>query len=559
MSENDTKALSSKMELRHELVSIISKYKNISLIHNHRMIKDIERLKSLGDKEYILRFLLSEMIEGKTANADVCALFAMEVASKELFEKVSIDFLMSKKIDDNKKFFLISILKQKGVDIDYSDISDYITDADDIARDGVRKFLKDITVDFEVQIDLLDFYTNISDNEKISLIENMLYETDIDNISLVLSLIIQLSTDKDFFCQQEFNLIVDNLPKLRSRFAISGLEHIIANFRLNLKQSSKVRNALSELHKEFNGFKYDEVLSNSSVYKTYISFVDGQSNFSLIFSRIEKKGLIEKDIGFLKVFLATINLDKGIVSCMGFSDLMKDNFIVILQRLFCDSMPIEISPVALKGIINHYSKLNIESKTLIPYEFIIWKNLMNDVNDINYDIKEFMASKLDTVNLADGRVKKLLISKLLSGWYFERNENETFDKLFSEIEKRKFASFLELDSFLEDFIEKNLLSDELLKDNLKHRLLVTAYVSKLAKLKMSSLTAYSLYFDESKYFKLLISSITDKSVYYYFVEQLEKLDSSGTIFRRKNDIKYSQDEINSFIEGFENKWNLRKE
>lgn len=549
MTQNRSKH--SKLEIRKELVSLISKYKDTSLVKNTQIIADLDYLDAFEDKDYVLKFLFKEMLSDKASNANICALFILELFDKNTVEKLGIEFLTSKKVSDNKKFFLISVLKQKGIAIDYQDISGYIDNPDDIAKEGVRKFLQGIATDAEVQIDLLDFYSNIPDFEKVPLLRSVLDETDDDTAALVLSLIIQIAFSKEELLKEEYSIIYDKLLSLKSPYAIPGLEHILKNFEIDKKQTLLISGLIKELQFKNRNFKPNEITDNTKVYKSYISFIDGQSNFSLIFSRIDKERKF-------KTFLASCNLDKGIVSCMGFSKINEENFNAILSRLFADSMPVEISPIALKGILGYFANKNRETKTQIPYEFVVWKNLMSDVKDINYDIEEFIRSKLDTVNLDAKKVCKLAASKMLATWYYAKNENKTVDELINEVEKRHFESFEALEEYCSDFIDKYFMTDEIFIEKLQQRLLILAYVARLANLKMSSLCSYSLCF-KSKYLKIIVLSIIDKSLYYYFISQLLLKSNENNIFRRKNDSKYTKDELNKLISGFEEKWNHKKE
>lgn len=541
----------SKMQLRKELVTLISKYKDNAIVENSKLLEDINYLESLPDSAYVLEFLLKEMVSENSTNANICALFVMELFDKETLEQHVLDLLMSKKVADNKKFFLISVLKQKGVSIDYQDISSYISDPDDIAKEGVRKFLKDLTVDPEVQIDLLDFYTNIPEFEKIPLLRSLLDESDVDTTALALSLIIQTVPSKESISTDEFKIVLDELTKLNSPYVINGLKHILANFELSKKQTMVIRGRIKEVEFSFRDFNDDKIIKDSIPYKSYISFIDGQSNFSLIFTRTDKENNF-------KTFLATCNLNTGVVSCMGFSKINEVNFHAILHRLFVDSMPVQITDMALKGLLNYFVQKNIETNTKVPYEFLIWKNLLADIKDINFDIIEFIRSKLDTVNLDEEKVKKLASSKMLATWYFSKNENEKIDKLIDKLESEHITDFSVIEEITSKYIDENFMDDLEFLNDIEQRLLILAYIAKLANLKMSSLCAYSLCF-KNKYTKIIVSSIIDKSIYYYFLSQYVMKSNENNIFRRRNDSNYTPDELNSLINRFEQKWNQKKD
>ena len=123
-----------------------------------------------------------------------------------------------------------------------------------------------------------------------------------------------------------------------------------------------------------------------------IRHICGKSNFTLTFSR-------KKDDNTINVLLATANITQGIISCMGFCSIDIENFTSIIKRLFSDSPAIKITPVALKSIYNYYYEKSIKNNIELPYELIVWKNIFNDTRTINYDISEFINSKLEIFRL----------------------------------------------------------------------------------------------------------------------------------------------------------------
>ena len=69
--------------------------------------------------------------------------------------------------------------------------------------------------------------------------------------------------------------------------------------------------------------------------------------------------------------MVTINIMKGITACMGFSKLEAGNYNMLIKRLFSDSIPVEINPIALKSILSYYYDKNLKNGYDIPYEFIV--------------------------------------------------------------------------------------------------------------------------------------------------------------------------------------------
>ena len=141
------------------------------------------------------------------------------------------------------------------------------------------------------------------------------------------------------------------------------------------------------------------------------------------------------DNGAIDALLTTINISKGVISSMGFGAITIENFDAIIKRLFSDSIPVEINPVALKSLFIYYLKKSELKETQVPYELIVWKKLLNDIREINYDISEFINSKLDIMNLTEAKVKKFINAKISETWFYSPGQNKYIDEIVENIEK----------------------------------------------------------------------------------------------------------------------------
>ncbi len=534
--------ISQKLQLRAQLVSILNKYRETKQIKSSEFKDDLQTLLNFSDKEIIAKVLFKELEVGKDQFANICAIFALETLTDDIFEKYSIDLLKDKKVNDDKKFFIISLLKQKGIDFDSKNISLYIQNPQKLAKKGISDFLCNAIFDPEVQIDLLDFYNNITSNEKIQLLNNLIDEFDKDDLGNVLSIVAQLEIDK-----AELKLVIEGLIKSNSPYALQGLEYIINNQNLDLKTINKIKKTIEEIQKDNKNFVNDAIIKDSTISDCYIGFVDGRNEFSIALSR-------EKADKINDLVLFTINLNKGIVSCMGFGGILDDNKKSIIKRLYKDSLAVRINPVALKGLFLHYEQKNKKTKTLIPYETIVWKKLLVDIKDINYDLSEFITSKLESTNLTLGKAKKFICSKMLETWYYSYKQNEKIDSLIDEIDKKKIVELEKINDLISSFIDKELLSDKKFLKELEDKLLIQSYVAHLANLKMSSSCAYSFCF-KNPYLKLLITSIVDKSLYYYLSTRLlEQEEKDKSVFTKEYKTNFAKEELELIMSQLEEKW-----
>lgn len=535
--------VSQKIQLRADLITILNKYRQQGTIDAAELKRDLETIKNFQDKKLAAKVLFKELMSAKGEFANICAIFALEGISAELFEQNAIDFLKNPDVLDEKKFFMVSLLKQKGIDFNYDNISYYIENPEQIAQKGVKDFLLNALNDPEVQIDLLDFYLNIPHDEKIYLLENIIAEAQKDDLANALSLLAQLDIQKE-----ELGIIIQGLIDSKSPYAGTGLNYILNHHKINETQKRAISLSLKELEFQSRNFKNDALIKNSTIEDCFIGFCDGYANFSVVYSRKRKDDLFD-------AALLTINLNKGITSCMGFGSIAFDNKASIIKRLFCDSMPVKISPMALKALCRYYYEKNFKTNTIAPYEYIVWKNLLNDVKDINYDLAEFINSKLETINLTLPKAKKFICSKMLETWYYSYKQNEIIDNLIAQLEEGHIFELEKINELVSKCIDENFIENKDFLLELQSKLLIQAYVAHLAGLKMSSAASYSFCF-KNPYVKLLITSIVDKSLYYYFsTRALEKTENDKSRFKQKFKTNFTLEELELIMSQLEEKWN----
>ncbi|MBR2068302.1 MAG: hypothetical protein IJ877_00940 [Candidatus Gastranaerophilales bacterium] len=534
----------SKMQIRAQVMQMLSKYRDIKNPSNIDISQDIDILEHIKDKEYVARLLFKEIGTGEMGDfTNICAIMALEAIDNDSFEKSAINFLRDKSYSDEKKFLMISLIKQKGIYFDYDEIENYIASPEQVAQKGVKGFLLNSINDPEVQIDLLDFFGNIPKEERLYLLNNISQEDMPDSIAHTMSLLCQLEVENE-----ELSIIEDTLLKSSSPYAIEGLEHIIENYNINLKLRQKLKKELAKLKEDNPDFINNSIIKDSVINDSYISFIDGNSNFSLILSRKMKDSSID-------AVLLSINTKQGILACMGFGNITPSNYTTIIRRLFPDSSPIKISPQAFKALFLHYKNKNKKTDTPLPYELLVWEKLLGDIQDINYDISEFINSKLDTLNLTEGKVKKFVTSAILDPWYWPYGQNKYIDEIIDTIEKEHITEYDKIDEIVSKSIDEHFINDKEFLTEIKDRLLLLAYIAQLARLKISSAVSYSLCF-KNDYFKMFITSLIDRSIYEYFInsysESIHKKERN--IFKRGKKTSFNTKELDSLMDRIEAKW-----
>lgn len=540
MSNNQI--INDKMQQRALLISILNKYSNAKEINPEEVNVDMELLAQIPDKNHICKTLLREIKEVDSAYANFCALILLEVVDENTLEKQAIEYLKDKNIPDDNKFFIISIMRQRGIPIEYSQMSGYIQQLDKIAKNGVKNFLLNAIDEADAQIDLLDFYLNIPKEEKLYFLNNLAEEYDGDDLANAFSIISQLDVDND-----EIEIIIEALLNTKSPYAIEGLDYILNHYELKDKTKSFVSRGLKEIRFANSRFINNSLIKNSSVFRCYVSFIDGYSNFSLIVSRQRKN----KD---LDAILLAVNTQKGITSCMGFNSISLTNFDSILKRLFTDSVPVEIAPNVVKSLVNYYCDKNKSTNTTLPYEYIVWKKLLEDISVLEVDISDYLNSQLKVIELDELKVKKFASCKMVETWYFSHGQHPIIDELIEKIEKRHVNTIEKINELVLDTIDTQVLTDKGILSELQTRLLLQAYIAKLAGFNITSSCSYSLCF-KNPLRKLLITSIVDKSLYYYFSTRLfEKEGKAKNIFGNKYQSSFTIEELENLMADLEDKW-----
>ena len=222
---------SDKLQQRAQLIAILNKYRQATQIDNVQLNKDIEIIANFENKNFVCKTLFQEITDTRTVYANICAIILIEAIDVEIFEKEAIDCLQKETTPDEKKFFIMSLIKQKGIEFNFKDISNYIDTPEELAHNGVVDFLQNAINDPEVQIDLLDFFINIPKEEKIYFLENLLTDFEGDNLANAFSILVQVELNKE-----EFEIIFDGLSTIDSPYAIEGLEYILQNKKLDTRQ-----------------------------------------------------------------------------------------------------------------------------------------------------------------------------------------------------------------------------------------------------------------------------------------------------------------------------------
>lgn len=534
-----------KMLQRSSIIAILSKYKQNDTNPSERVIsKDIKAIKSFKDVNFSIRLIIAEMTKPKSKFNNICAFFLVQCFEPEILETNIREVLEDNKTAHKIKFFLISILKQIGVKISSRETSEYIESSDEIARDGVKEFLDNAISDAEVQIDLVDFYLNVSIEEKLSLLNNIVNEFESDKLANALSLIAQLP-----ITLQEAQFVYQGLIKTQSPYAINGINALIKTGLFSGQKLKKLEVLLKEIKFANPNPLIPFFIKDSVILKSFISYVDGCSNFSLVFSRKIKSG---KDKDKIDAMFIVINTSGGIVSVTGFSKITQESYAEILRRLYVEFTPSEINPLVLKKIIQHYLKVNEEKNNVVPYEYIVWKQLLDGIPDVDFSYEDCIKSNYKKFELSQESVDKYIKSPVSQTWFYVQGQNKIVDDLIEKIEQESICQIEKINDLVKENALKMYEDNEFLQ-NLKINLELQGYISSLAELSGISKIAYNLAKNE-EYLKVYVESIINRSLADYFINALKIIDNGeNNVFAKTKKTGLTKEQLIKLIVNLEEK------
>ena len=166
--------------------------------------------------------------------------------------------------------------------------------------------------------------------------------------------------------------------------------------------------------------------------------------------------------------------------------------------------------------------------------------------------KTHLIAQVGSLNLNEAKVRKFTVSKIVENWFYFLNQNKYIDKLIEIIEKDHINDFDKINEEVSKFLNQYFLNNNEFLIEFQSRLLIQAYVARLAGLKMTSSVAYSLCY-KNPYSRILINSMIDKSLYFYFLQILNS-NNQNDLFKKEIKTNFLQDELKNLISKFEEKW-----
>lgn len=536
----------SKIHQRAYILQEISKLRSLSAVVDSDVENAIKELSKIQDKSFLCSTILKE-INGSIVYFDgVLALLAINLA-RDVLEKCIFTFLEKPFVSDEKKLFLINMLNQAGIPVDVNMIHLYVENPDKIVDLETEKFLKMAEVNPEAQIDFLDFYYGVNETDRAILLDTIISDYTGDHLANILIPLIYSVSDDDVL-----KICIEGLLKSKSYLGFAPLEWLIkssANPKIvSLSRKTKNELKIAGLRKNITTLEYyKELFKTSKPLNFYVSSIDGDSNFSLIYSRIYNNGAIS-------TFFAVFNLETGPISCFGLSNITKGEYENILTRFFRDTVKIPLEFSFGKALMDKYCDFALENKTYIPYELLCWRQLTYDIEPLEVEIEEYMQKNLKTFNVDKSDLKRAIDSEFASKWFFTYSPKYSeFTTLIDNICTLKAENYDKFEHIVSTFIAD--AQKTALYQILRKRFLYQGYFFYCLEFKNLSSLFYSIYFYDEPMREFFEFSIK-KSVYEFFLNLQAVKDNTDktNIFAKERKIKFFDFNSKIMLELIEQKW-----
>lgn len=513
-------------EIKAELNSLSEKLKGVQDFSLHSI--HFALLDNQEDKTFIVKMLLREIVNVK-ANAPLVKFLLIRYAEKNFLTEKLWEIIKNPIVQNLSKIIALDILRDITSEWSYDECENFLDMPQELIDEDTKRLLTNAVINPEVQIDFLDFLSSLNEDDKLSLVQSLADDYSGDELANILIPV--------FISQPDTNVgqkALDLLGESRSKLAYSAL----TSGDVLISDSSKVKKAISTLKLagcalESENF-YKKLLSNSKPYKIYTALPDGEGNQALIFSRI-------KDDSKVQFVAVVLNDYFGIRECFGFNEISKFECDTIITKFFSNEESLSLSPETVKYLLVQNEKIIRKRDRKVPYEYVCWRNLLNDVVPENKEIKDIMEDKLKPIALTKDKFLTLNNLRFVNLWFMTPNYSDEYDLFIKNLNSQLS---LNVDINLDNIIEKefeNVFYDEEL-ELWKDRILKCAYLYVETDNFELAQNFYSLYCDK-KYCLEFLKNIMKRSVYQYYVS----LKQSGTEI-------FSKNIIDDIIKNIEKRW-----
>jgi hypothetical protein len=460
----------SKLQIRAEVLSILQQYTCENDIKPSKQKQDIETLKNITERVFVVEVLLKEFLKSTDFKRRVISVFLSNLVVLKDVEEILWDFLKNPKISDRIKEDIIFILRNLGARINTDELLGYLENPDELIDKETQNLLETAKLNPEAQIDFLDFLFALKPEEQIQLINTLKEDYSGDDLANILTPALQANLDP--FVQ---HTIIEILGTTKSYLAVEPL--MLLNESVNEENTKKLAKKSLNLLK-LSGInledkakmrqREEEVCKLYEIYEAYASLPDGTGSQGIILGRIKDNQIY--------MFSTVINEKEGIVDCFGFSKISKEEFHKIIDRFTQNAVVIKVPPEYCKSKLEKAENINRINKIPVSYEYLCWKIYIADVNMMDKNIED--AFSFNQIELSNENYEKLYKSGDFDTWFFEYDDEPEVTKILNfvidKFNSQNKSFITQLDKQIDEAV-KNIASEDW-QNSLYLRLMDCAYL-----------------------------------------------------------------------------------
>lgn len=498
----------SKIQIRALVLQAVLKFKNQNIPSDSEIEKCIKYLSELGECKLVSSILLKEISANSSNYDNIITLLLLAISKPEILSSLIFKLLNSPNVTDAKKLFLINILREQGLNIDYNFIQSHVKNPDAVINSETKRFLHDARVSPEVQIDFFDFYFTVSKQDRNMLVDSIIEDYTGDELANILEPFVY------FYPEVHLNeKILTALVNSKSLIALKCLEWCSSNY-----SDSNIARLADKCHKKMILSGLNPNVSNSVVFKSFLSdskplnfwysCADGNSNISCVFAR-------QLDTGFIQTFFTVFNLYNGPIASFGFNELALHDFKIILHRFFKTSLHCNVNLNEGKLIFDCLCNRGWKNNVNVPYEFICWRHLTFDIDATECDFSSLLLSDLKIVKISEDIMDEIINSDMLSTWFYTPDNLSIVARSVEFLKVNKINDIKQIDDFIFNLTREFIQVKSNLQSFLE-QVYFQSYILKKSNMINSANALFTISKSDSLVCRLLYE-LVKKSLYFYYV------------------------------------------
>ncbi len=537
----------SKLQIRAKVLAVISEIKSSTAYNENLLLNIVKELSVIEDKNILFDMFIKEYIKMNENECMFCSCLLKSLINKEYITEKAFEILQSMSYSDDAKYKIVQLMRVVDSKSTGDIITQYFENPEEVIDMETRKMLDKACVNPESMLDFLDFLYTIPFNDKKLLLNSLKEDYQGDALANIVYPILY----SDF--EDDIKLIaVEILSESKSSVAIAPIKYL-SEISNNEKITQVCAHALKKLRlagadEVKAGEYFKNIVKNMKPAEFFATIPDGSGNQALLSSRIS-------DDNKYTFSAVVINDVSGIIDSFGFYDISEQEFLKIASKFFKSEGKYRVDFKYVKSRINEAFELSKKLKRPLPYEFICWNLIINDIEGLDKPLSECIPP-LNTDDVKKDDVFNVLTKEYTYRWFLTDSNSIELKRFTDNIYNLDVYEIKKINEMLLE--TKNIIFDENCELVWKHRIINLIYI--LCKnSKCEDAAKFSYILENEEMFNLFKSILLERSVFNYFFmlkDNLKDKKLTVNIFRKKTqeENKYSENKLNAILKTLESNW-----